>query len=170
MILRRLPLLTATCLLLGMGCTGSHSSGDRAGAVNWTMTILPGSPTLALGQTVLFNASTPWGREAQWSVLPATAGTISSAGLFTASGATGTATIIAVWAKDVRYTARTTVTVLPAPPPAESTPNLTAASGAQQTIPGTGTTHAVVIGETVPATTATSGNIQVRHGFSPPTK
>ncbi len=162
----------APILALGMGCGGGHKSGDRAGTVNWTMTIQPSAPFLIAGQTVQFSAQTPWGNEALWSVLPATAGIFTPGGQFTASATPGSATVYAVWAKDVRYTASTGLTILAAPAPAVTSPNLVQAFGAQQTVPGTAITNGAVVGELVPATTAASTNqgIQVRHGFEPPIK
>jgi hypothetical protein len=158
-------------LLLGVGCFGTNHSSDRAGEVNTKMTILPDAPSLLAGQSIQFSASTPWGHEALWSVLPATAGRISATGLFTAT-TPGRATVLAVWAKDVRYTASTAVSVLAPPAPAQSSPNLVQASGTQQTVPGTAIAHAAVVGEAIPATTATTvnGTLQVRHGFDPPLK
>jgi hypothetical protein len=136
------------------------------------MTILPETPSLVAGQTVQFTASTPWGSESVWSVSPVSAGNISATGLFTASTTPGSATVYAVWTKDVRYTASTGVSVLAPPAPAEISPNLVQSFGAQQTVPGTAITHAAVVGETVAAATASTGNgaIKVRHGFDPPVK
>lgn len=161
--------LVALSLSLSLGCFGTNRSSDRAGAVNGNMAILPEAPSLLPGQTVQFSTGTPWGDEVTWSVLPSSAGTISAKGLFTAASVPGTATVFAVWSKDVRYTASTGVNVLPPPAPAESSPSLAQASGAQQTA-GSDVANAVVVGEPVPAATATSANgaIKVRHGFSPP--
>lgn len=171
MMPRRSFLLPAFLLLLGLGCFGTNRSSDRAGAVNGNMAILPEAPSLLPGQTVQFSASVPWEGGVTWSVLPASAGTISATGLFTASAAPGAATVFAVWSKDVRYTASTGVNVLPPPAPAESSPNLAQASGAQQTA-GAGIANAALVGEAVPSTTSVSANgaIQVRHGFTPPVK
>jgi hypothetical protein len=165
-------LVSLGLLLLGLGCFGTNHSSDRAGAVNGRMTILPESPLLLPGQTVQFTASTPWGSGAIWSVLPATAGSISATGLFTASTVPGSAMVYAVWAKDVRYTASTGLIVLAPPAPAEISPNLVQAFGTQQTVPGTAIAHAAVVGEAVSAVMATTSNgaIQVRHGFDPPVK
>ena len=97
-LLPRLAVLPFTLLFLG--CTGGHRSGDRAGTINWTMTVLPATPSLIVGQSVQFSASTPWGNEAQWSVLPTTAGLITPGGLFTAANTPGPCTVYAVWSKD----------------------------------------------------------------------
>lgn len=172
MMPRRSLLVLLALLLLVLGCFGTNKSSDRAGAVNGNMAILPEAPSLLPGQTVQFSASTPWGNEVTWSVLPASSGTISTTGLFTASASRGAATVFAVWSKDVRYTASTGISVLSPPAPAEASPNLTQASGAQQTVPGTNLANAAVLGEAVPAATAlsTNGAIKVRHGFDPPVK
>lgn len=173
-MMRRRSLLVSVALLttiLGLGCFGTNKSSDRAGAVNGNMAILPQAPSLLPGQTVQFSAGVPWDGEVAWSVLPASAGTMSATGLFTASATPGAATVFAVWSKDVRYTASTAVSVLPPPAPAESSPGLAQASGAQQVAAG-GIANAAVVGEAVPSTTAASANgaIQVRHGFTPPVK
>jgi len=169
---RRSFLVPLCLLLVGLGCMGTNNSSDRAGTVNGRMAILPETPSLVTGGTVQFLASTPWGSEATWSVSPASVGSISSSGLFTASATPGRATVFAVWPKDVRYTASTSVIVLPPPAPAESSPNLSQTFGAQQTVPGTGTSNTAIVGGTVPATTASTANgaITVRHGFDPPVK
>ncbi len=159
-------------LTLTLGCSGGHSSGDRAGTINWTMSIQPSGPSLYSGQSMQFSASTPWGNETLWSVLPATAGIITPGGLLTAASTPGPCTVFAVWSKDVRYTASTSVTVLAAPAAAVISPNFVQAFGAQQTVPGTGLANGAVVGEPVPALTATTANqaIKVRHGFDPPAK
>lgn len=163
-------LLAGSSLLLG--CRGGGGAGDLPTPAAWTMTITPAAPTLAAGQTLQFTASTPGANETLWSVVPTAAGSITAAGLFTAATAPGTATVSAVWSKDSRYAASTTVTILPPAPPAESTPGLAQASGAQQGVPSTGIGNAVVAGEAIPATTATTadGAIKIRHGFSPPAR
>ncbi|NTW87154.1 MAG: hypothetical protein HGB30_13440 [Holophagaceae bacterium] len=164
---RRLACLPFAVLL---GCTGGHRSGDRAGTINWTMTLLPATPSLIAGQSVQFSASTPWGNEAQWSVLPATAGLITPGGLFTAANTPGPCTVYAAWSKDVRYIASTTVTIRPIPAAAVISPSLVQAFGAQQAVTGTSIANGAVVGESVPATTATTADqaVKVRHGFDPP--
>ncbi|GLH74419.1 hypothetical protein GETHLI_29210 [Geothrix limicola] len=168
----RRSFLPLACLLLGLGCFGTNRSSDRAGTANGKLTVLPEAPTVVAGHTLQFSASTPWGNDVIWSVVPASEGSISTTGLFTASGPPGTATVFAVWAKDVRYVASTRVTILAPAPPAVISPHLVQAFGAAQTVPGTAISNAVVGGETVPAKTAASANeaIQVRHGFDPPVK
>lgn len=156
----------------GLACSGSHVSGDRAGTVNWTLKIQPTAPSLIPNQTVQFQAIAPWGGDALWSVVPAAAGTITATGLFTASSAIGTYTVLAVWAQDVRYTASTTVSILVAPPAAVTSANLVQASGVHQGTASGTFTNAPVVGEPVQAAQATTASqtIKVRHGFHPPGK
>ena len=168
--LRLLVLGPSLALGFSLGCFGGHdTSADRAGSVNVAMKIEPSTPTLSVGQSLQFSVNSPSGNEALWSVLPAKAGTFTSNGLFTAS-LPGSATVIAVWTKDVRYTASTTLTILAAPPQAVISANLVQASGAQQTVAGSAISIGAVVGEPVPATQSVSANsaITVRHGFNPP--
>lgn len=158
-------------LALLLACGGSSRSGDHVATINWTMTITPGTGSVAVGQSLQFVASTPWGNQTRWSVMPASAGTITSSGLFTAGSATGTCTLYAVWSQDVRYTASAVVTILPPPPPAVITPNFVQAFGGSQVVTGTTVVNTPVVGEPIPATNATAigdSTIKVRHGFEPP--
>ena len=157
-------------LALGLGCGGTHPTGDQAGQVNFTIQIVPAVPTVIVGQSLQLQVSSPWNADALWSVLPPSAGSISGSGLFTASATPGTCTVIAVWPKDVRYTASATLTIYPPPAPVVSTPNYTQTSGTQQTTSTGGIADANVVGESFPATTSRSadGTLQVRHGFTPP--
>ena len=135
------------------------------------MTVNPAVGSVAVGQSLQFVASTPWGNQTQWSVMPVSAGTITPSGLFTAGSTPGACTLYAVWSQDVRYTASAVITILPPPPPAVTTPNYVQASGSIQVVTGTGVANAPVVGEAVPATNATAvgdATIKVRHGFQPP--
>lgn len=159
-------------MLTGMGCggLGDKSSGDQAGQINGKFQITPSNATVVTGQTFHFTASSPWGGGANWTVLPAAGGTVDAEGNFTASSLLGQYRIVAMWSKDVRYTAVATVTVVPPPPPAHLNPNLVQASGLTQATAGGNVRNAIVVGESVPAQKATSasGNLEVRHGFEPP--
>jgi len=172
--LHRMPLMLSLVVVpglgLGLGCGGSHFSGDHAGAANTTAQLLPSTPTVITGQSLQFHLVTPWSGDALWSVQPATAGTITSDGLFTAAQAPGSCTILAVWAKDVRYTASAGMTIFPPPVSATTSPNFVQATGSQATTAGGGVENASIVGENVPAILSTSANltIQVRHGFDPP--
>ncbi len=164
-------LLLGPVLMLGPGCGGSRISGDHVGTLNWKLRITPDPlPPLVTGQSMTLQARTPWGGQALWSVIPASAGTITPDGLFTAGANPGTGTVFAAWAQDVRYTASTSLTILEPPPPMVTSPDMVLALGAQQTAIGSSLTNGAVAGEGVLAQVATSqdGTIQVRHGFLPP--
>ena len=156
--------------MAGLGCGGTRITGDRSGTVNQTLLVTPSNPTLAAGQSLQFHATAPWGSGAQWSVTPASAGTITPGGLFTAADSAGTCTVLAAWAQDVRYAASTVVTIVPARPPAVSSPDYVQASGAGQATAGGATLNYAIVGEPTTAVTSTSANqvLQVRHGFQPP--
>ena len=163
-------LLFPAVLLILAGCGGgSHATGDQVGTTNQVMTVSPANAQVAPGQTIQFTATIPWGGTATWAVLPATGGSFSGNGLFTASASQGTYRIVAMWNGDVRYTATATATILPAPPPAESSVDLVPASGAVQTGATGQSRNTAVVGEAVPATRATdaSGTVELRHGFRP---
>lgn len=131
--------------------------------------MVPSAPGLLAGQSVQFQAIFPWPGKVGWSVTPATAGTITSTGRFTAAGSPGVCTVTAVWMQDPQVTAQAIATVLPPPPASESTSASVQASGQEQTAPGTGITNTPVLGELLPATVSTSANgaIQVRADFLP---
>jgi hypothetical protein len=155
-------------LALTLACGGSKAVGDKAGAVNSTLQILPAVVELAPGQSLQFSANGNWNGGLTWAVLPTTAGTITSSGVFTASTSQGPVQILAVWNQDARYTATAQATILPPPPPADSTPTLVSANGAKQGSSSGTSQNASVAGESVPAATATdaAGHSQLRHGFS----
>ncbi len=160
----------AGLLLLALACGGgSRATGDQVNTANQVMTVSPTAASLAPGQTVQFTAVIPWGGNATWSVQPATGGTFSGSGLFTASAIQGSYRIVAMWNNDVRYTASATAMILPPAAPAESSVDLTSASGAQQTGATGASKNSAVVGEAMPATRATdtSGTLVLRHGFRP---
>ena len=170
---RLLLLLLPAALLLGtFACRGgSQTAGDPVAPANLVLAITPGRALVAPGQALQFSANAPLGNGITWSVQPATGGSITSAGLFTASATQGQCQVMAMWNNDAHYTASATVTILPPPPVAVITPALVQASGVQQTVPGTGIAHAAVVGESVPATNAVGSvdsTVKVRHGFEPP--
>ena len=157
-------------ILAGLGCIGgsNQSTGDQPGQLNGTFQITPSTATILAGQTLQFSASSPWGGGATWYVLPATGGTCDASGTFTASSTLGQYQIVALWNKDVRYTATAIVSVVS--PVAHLNPNLVQAFGVSQASKNGTTRNRPVGGETVPARTAAtaSGTTQVRHGFEPP--
>jgi len=162
-------LFPAAALLL-LACGGADRvTGDRAATLNQVMTISPAVASVSVGQSLQFTAQIPWGGAATWSVLPATGGSFTSGGLFTASTTPGSYRIVAMWNGDVRYTALAQATVLPPPPPAVSRPDLAAASGSQQGSASGQVQNAAVVGEAVVATKSADVNAteQVRHGYDP---
>ncbi len=172
----QIPINILFVVALGLiwACGGSHKdSTSNPPPVQWTQTILPSNPILAAGQTVQFQASTSWGSQATWTVTPASAGTITALGLFTASGLPGSYTVTATGPQSLVASLSpgslvTNLTILQSPAPAQTSPNLALASGASQT--AAGFANAAVVGEVVPAITSTSADLTlvVRHGFQPP--
>ncbi|NTW87270.1 MAG: hypothetical protein HGB30_14025 [Holophagaceae bacterium] len=163
-------LLPASALLLLLACGGADRvTGDRAGTLNQVMTVSPAVASLSVGQSLQFTASIPWGGTATWSVVPATGGTFTSGGLFTAAAAPGSYRIVAMWNGDVRYTALAQATILPPPPPAVSRPDIAAASGSQQGSASGQVQNAAVVGEPVVAARSADGSAtaKVRHGYDP---
>ena len=165
-------LLFLFVILASLGCTGgsNRTTGDHAGQPNGKFIVTPAVATVIAGQTQQFSAVSPWGSGATWSVLPATGGSFSPNGTFTASATAGLYQIVAMWNNDVRYTATASVSVVPPPLPAQMNPNLVQAFGVRQTSNGGASRNTPVVGEAIPARTAAtpSGTEQVRHGFDPP--
>ncbi len=166
-------LLPASALLLALACGGGDRiTGDRAATVGQVMSISPAVATLAPGQALQFTANIPWGGSATWSVVPASGGSFSPTGLFTASTTQGSYRIVAMWNGDVRYSATAQATILPPPPPTTSKPDVVSASGSQQGSASGGVQNAAVVGEAVPVHSAAdaSATRQVRHGYNPEPK
>jgi len=162
-------LLLAILTFGSLRCGGTPTSGDRAGQLNGHFQITPSEATGVPGQMFRFQATSSWGDGAVWSVLPDTGGTIDAAGTFTAS-TPGEYQILAMWRRDVRYTATATVTVVPPPPPAHLALGMVQAFGHRQGSADGFVRNAPVIGEPLPAQTAASasGTVQLRHGFHLP--
>jgi len=170
--------ILGSLLVLGLGCGGTRVTGDRVDTVNQTLLLTPSAPVLVQGQSLQFQAATPWGSQAVWAVEPAGAGTVTASGLFTAGSTSGACTVLAVWSQDVRYTATAAVLVITPPSSAQDTatasisPNYVNAFGAQQGA-GTGASawaNGAVVGEAEASTlsTSASGGYQNRAGFLPP--
>lgn len=161
-----------SCLALLMACGGAdRRSGDRAGTENLVLTVSPAQATLAPGQSMPFRASSPWGGTVVWSVLPATGGSFTGGGVFTASAAPGQYAIVARLREDIRYTGTAQATVLPPPPVAVISPDVVSASGSQQGSTTGGIRNASVVGEPVVAHSAEGPRAteEVRHGYTPDT-
>jgi hypothetical protein len=122
----------------------------------------------------LFTPSRPDGGSLTWSVNPASGGTITSAGVYTASGTAGNYSVVATWtpsnpAAGTAIGGSAAVVVLPpVQPGAELNTDLVQASGAIQ-ISGT-VQNAAIVGQPVPSAISTglSGTVQIRSGFTIP--
>ena len=115
----RFGLLGFLLLLAGCGSNSTYT-GDHTNKNDYALSITPATPIVTAGHTVQLTGKSPWGSGAVWSVLPASAGAIDSTGRFTAGSAPTTATIVAMWKDDVRYTATAPATIV-APPVATVT-------------------------------------------------
>lgn len=142
------------------------------------VSVNPSSVTVAAGSMTAFSAmytpTVPTGGSLTWSVTPTSGGSITSAGLYTAPGTTGTYTVIATWnpsspGTGASVSGSATVGVLPAPQPgAELNDDLIQASVSNQ---ASGTIqNGTATGQLVPSVILTdaSGNIQIRSGFDIP--
>ena len=164
--------------LAGCGFTSSSGGFPNPGATSISLSVNPSSITVAAGATTTFTAlytpSTPAGGSLTWAVNPANGGTITSSGVYTASGTAGNYSVIAIWTPSGAGGGKITsgsamVEVLPAPQVgAELNPNLMQASGTVQA--SSGIQNAGVIGQLVPSVTSTDSgnNVQVRSGFAIP--
>jgi hypothetical protein len=140
------------------------------------MSITPSSTTVAVGATATFTAvfgtTDPSGSSLAWTVVPASGGTITSGGVYTASATPGTYSVVATWTSQSHLsstTASASVDVIPAPQTAsELNFDIVQASGASQA--SGSTTNGAVIGQLVPwmISADPADNIQVGIGFTPP--
>jgi hypothetical protein len=155
------------------GCTGAVYPRPV-----FDLSVDPASVTVSVASTANFAAvfapSAPRGGSLSWSVTPASGGTITNEGVYTASATAGRYSVVATWtasypATDTRFAGSATVEVLPVGQISEElNPHLVQASGAVQTF-GT-IQNAVIVGQSVPSITSTdpADHIQVRSGFVPP--
>jgi hypothetical protein len=119
-------------------------------------------------------SSLPKGGSLTWSVNPANGGTITSAGIYTASGTAGNYTVTATWTPSNpvagnRISGSATVEVLPVPQlGADLNTDLIQASGAIQ-VSGR-IQNAAILGQHFPSVISTDSNrnVQVRSGFTIP--
>jgi hypothetical protein len=152
-----------------VGCAGTPPSAR--------LLVKPSPVEVAAGSTTSFTAvftrGVPDHGSLTWSVVPSNGGTITSGGVYTASGKAGTYTVVATWTlvnfpPEILH-GSATVEVLPAPQVDSAlSPNLVQASGAIQ-LRGT-IQNAAIAGQLVPAVISKdpNGDIQVRSGFTPP--
>jgi hypothetical protein len=142
------------------------------------LSVSPASAEVAAGSSTTFTAKltsgSPLAENVTWSVAPATGGTISSEGVYTASATAGSYTIVATLtlvnsAPGGIFSGSAAVEVLPAPQiDAELNPDLVQASGANQSFGPI--QNSVILGQLLPSVISTdaNGDIQVRSGFTPP--
>ncbi len=100
-------------LLLTTGCGGRKTNGADAGGLNASVKIGPADATVIVGKTCSFIAQGATGGEYSWSVVPASLGTFTADGTFTASSA-GVGIVVATSRRDSRYVGTTRVTIRPA--------------------------------------------------------
>jgi uncharacterized protein YjdB len=164
--------------LAGCGFTSSSGGFPNPGATSISVSVNPSSITVAAGTTTtfaaLFTPTTPGGGSLTWAVDPANGGTITTSGVYTASGTAGNYSVIVTWtpsgaAGGKIVNASATVEVLPAPQlGAELTPNQIQSSGTVQA--SNRIQNAGIIGQLVPSVTSmdSGNNVQVRSGFTIP--
>jgi hypothetical protein len=167
-------------IILGLAGCGGGFPNPRTSSTNVSVTVSvnPSSITVTAGSTTMFTASfapsPPRGGSLTWSVNPATGGTITSAGVFTASATAGNYAVVATWtpsnpAAGTNASGSAMVEVVPVPQlGAELNTDLVQASGAIQVF-GT-IQNAAIVGQSVPSAISTdpTGNVQIRSGFTIP--
>lgn len=160
------------------GCAGPEGKDGFPNPGNLLrISVNPSSITVAAESVVAFSVSFNFDASrgtVSWSVNPSSGGTISSGGVYTASGTPGKYIVVATWTpsnpeagKPVSGSA--TVEVLPVPQSEELTNiDLTQASGAIQTSPAV--QNAGIVGQSVPFMISSdpSGNVTTRSGFTIP--
>jgi uncharacterized protein YjdB len=172
----RKPAPIALALLCFIFALGGCSSGANPFVHPPELSITPASATVAAGSTATFTAvfspSEPTGSSLAWAVTPASGGTITSAGVYTAPATVGKYTVVATWTArggDGKVTASASVEVI-APQQADSAinPDMVQASGATQT--GGTVQIGSVVGQSVPSVISSdpNGDVQVGSGFVPP--
>jgi len=140
------------------------------------ISITPSSTTVVAGATatftVVFGTTDPPESSLAWTVSPASGGTITSGGVYTASATPGTYKVVATWTSQngrSSTTASASVEVIPAPQTvSELNPDIVQASGASQW--SGNTANGAVVGQLVPwmISADPADNIQVGVGFTPP--
>jgi hypothetical protein len=159
------------------GCGGGFSASKLPSAVT-SLSVKPASITVDAGSTTtfmgVFAPISPAGGSLTWSIAPVDGGTITDAGVYTASSTAGQYTILATWTPPnstaaVILKGLANVAIL-AVPQLDSviSPDQVQASGANQT-PGA-IQNGAIVGQGIPAVLAidSSGDIQVRSGFAVP--
>ena len=136
------------------------------------LTVIPSSIALVEGTTTTFSASPnpPQGFSLVWSVSPASGGTITNSGVFTAAQTPEICNVVAAWVPTSpsvgnQITGAATVTVLR---PVALNLDLIQAAGAIET--SSTTQNAAIVGENISGVTSTdpTGKTQLRSGFPIP--
>ena len=173
---RILAALATLLVLPGLVDCGSGSASENGfpnpKPLPVSLTVSPSSVTVAPGSTTSFSASPvpPQGFSVVWSVSPATAGTITNSGVFTASERAASGTVVATWLPSNPLTGKPTtgsasVIVLQ---PEPSSVDATQASGVIQT--ASHVENAAIAGQRIGSVVSSdpSGNTQLTSGFSVP--
>jgi hypothetical protein len=172
---KRIALSLLVVIVYLTGCGGGFPNPSPAST---SVAVNPASITVAAGSTtaftVLYTPNIPSGGSLTWSVVPAKGGTITNAGVYTASGTPGAYTVVATWTPSypgagVIISGSATIQVLPVPQlGVQLNPNSIQASGAFQ-ISGA-TQNGAAAGQLVPYVILAdpSGNVQTSSGFSIP--
>lgn len=163
-VLPILPALLAGCL----AACGGRTPSKLASTPPPTLALQPASAELQAGQSLQMTLQGASTGSVTWSVLPATGGTITPQGLFTAS-AVGACTVTASLQADPTDTGSASILVVPAAPASGST-NLVLAGGSHQAVPGGTAVNDPVVQEPFQAVVSTdpSGLFSNRTGFTPP--
>jgi len=175
---RTLLVLIAVASMLaipGLGCGGgsvTENGFPNPKPLPVQLTVTPSSITVGAGSATMFTATPgpPAGFSLLWTVNPASAGTITSSGVYTASDTAGNGIVVASWTPTDPLTGKTvrgaaSVTVLE---PVSLNLTLTQSSGGVQT--ANTTQNAVVVGRFLPFVLSSdpNGREQATSGFSIP--
>jgi hypothetical protein len=171
----RINRITLALITLGLaGCAGYIPPNPHS----VTLAVNPASAIVDTGSTtrftVVYTPSQPEGGSLTWAVIPATGGTITDKGAYTASETPGQYTVVATWtaedvAKNGTFNNSASVQILPVPQSgAVLNPELVEASSAEQN--GGAIQNGVVVGQPIPFVNSVdpNGNIEVQSGFIPP--
>ncbi len=161
-----------------LGLAGCGDGFPNPKTPSYKLSVNPSSITVAAGSTttfaVVFTPSRPAGGSLTWSVNPVKGGSITGAGVYTASSNAGSYSVFATLTPSTvgagsAISGAAAVTVLPRPQlGAELNTDLVQASGAIQVAPPL--QNAAVVDQLVPHVTSANSNasVQVQSGFDIP--
>jgi len=121
-------ILICGALLLLSACGGQKNNGADVAGVNTAITITPGNSLLTVGKSQTYAAQNVFGTEYSWTVIPASLGTFTPNGTFTATTA-GSGVIVASSLKDARYVGTTSLQTVAAPVATVTAPPFVLAGG-----------------------------------------